>query len=159
MRRRRLALVALSFLGFASLGLPDGALGVAWPSIRREFGLPLDALGALLAATTAGYVASSFFAGALLRRMSVGRLLALSCFVTGATLLGYAAAPRWIVMVGLGAFAGLGAGAIDAGINTFAATRFAPRVLHLLHAAYGIGTTAGPLWLTSVLMSGHAWQR
>src|SRR5262245_45667173 len=159
MPRRRMALVALSFLGFASLGLPDGVLGVAWPSMRRDFGLPLDALGTLLVSTTAGYVTSSFLAGALLRRMSVGLLLALSCLTTGATLLGYAAAPVWAVVVALGASAGLGAGAIDAAINTFAATNFAPRTLHLLHAAYGIGTTAGPLWMTSVLMSGYGWQR
>jgi fucose permease len=157
--RRRLALVALSFLGFASIGLPDGVLGVAWPSIRATFALPLDALGALLVSTTAGYVASSFLAGAFLRRMSVGALLALSCVATGATLLGYAVSPLWAVMMALGVIAGLGAGAIDAGINTFAATNFAPRTLHLLHAAYGLGTTAGPALMTSVLMGGHPWQR
>jgi len=159
MPRRRTALVVLSFLGFASLGLPDGVIGVAWPSMRREFGLPLDALGALLVSTTAGYVTSSFLAGAFLARVSVGALLALSCLATGATLLGYAAAPLWAVVVALGVIAGLGAGAIDAGINTFAATNFPSRTLHLLHAAYGVGTTAGPVWMTSVLMGGFAWQR
>jgi len=159
MARRGKALVVLSFLGFASLGLPDGVLGVAWPNLRAEFGLPLDALGALLISTTAGYVTSSFLAGALLARVSLGALLTLSCLATGATLLGYAAAPLWGVLVALGVIAGLGAGAIDAGINTFAATNFKPRTLHLLHAAYGVGTTAGPVWMTSVLMSGYAWQR
>jgi len=151
--------MVLSFLGFASLGLPDGVLGVAWPSMRADFGLPLDALGALLVSTTAGYVTSSFLAGVLLRRISVGGLLALSCLATGATLLGYTVAPLWALVVALGVLAGLGAGAIDAGINTFAATNFAPRTLHLLHAAYGVGTTLGPIWMTSVLMSGRAWQR
>lgn len=159
MQRRSTALVVLSFLGFASLGLPDGVLGVAWPSIRAGFGLPQGALGALLIATTAGYVTSSILAGALLARISVGALLALSCLATGASLLGYAAAPTWTAMVALGVIAGLGAGAIDTGINTFAATNFAPRTLHLLHAAYGVGTTAGPIWMTSVLMGGFAWQR
>ncbi len=159
MPRRRVALIALSFLGFASIGLPDGVLGVAWPRIRESFGLPLDALGALLVSTTAGYVTSSFLAGALLARISVGALLALSCLATGATLVGYALAPHWALIVALGVVAGLGAGAIDAAINTFAATSFPPRTLHLLHAAYGVGTTAGPALMTSVLMSGHAWQR
>ena len=159
MPRRGAALVILSCLGFASLGLPDGALGVAWPSMRTEFGLPLGALGALLISTTAGYVTSSFLAGVLLRRLSLGALLALSCLATGATLLGYAVAPAWVAVVALGTSAGLGAGAIDAGINVFAATSFAPRTLQFLHAAYGLGTSAGPLWMTSVLMSGHTWQR
>jgi len=159
MPERRLALSALCFLGFASLGLPDGVLGVAWPRIRESFGLPLDALGALLVATTAGYVTASFLAGAFLARISVGALLALSCLATGATLIGYAAAPLWALIVALGVIAGLGAGAIDAGINTFAATNFAPRTLHLLHAAYGLGTTAGPALMTSLLMAGFVWQR
>ena len=75
-RRGGAVLVALAFLGCASLGLPDGAIGVAWPRIRESFGLPLDALGALLAATVSGYVAASFLAGALLARINVGALFA-----------------------------------------------------------------------------------
>ncbi len=159
MSRPGAALVVLSFLGFASLGLPDGVLGVAWPSMRAEFGLPLDGLGALLVSVTAGTVTSSFLAGALLAHFSVGALLALSCLITGATFVGYAAAPSWAPIVALGALAGIGAGAIDVGINTFAATNFTPRTLHLLHAAYGVGTTAGPIWMTAVLMGGSGWQR
>lgn len=159
MKRRGAILIALSFLGFASLGLPDGALGVAWPRMRESFSLPLDALGALLVAQTAGYVASSFLAGAWLARVSVGALLALSCAATGAALVGYGAAPAWALVIGLGVLVGLGAGAIDAGINAFAATSFPPRVLHLMHAAYGAGTTAGPALMTAVLMHGAAWRR
>ena len=156
-RRGSAALVVLSFLAFGGLGLPDGVLGVAWPSLRSELGVPLDGLGALLISNTAGYVTSSFLAGPLLARTSLGVLLTLSCLATGATLIGYALAPAWVVIVALGA--GLGAGAIDAGINTFAATHFRPRTLHLLHASYGIGTSLGPLWMTSVLMGGASWRR
>ena len=54
--RRALLLLGLAYLGFVSLGLPDGLLGVAWPSIRATFSLRLDALGVLLVSTTAGYV-------------------------------------------------------------------------------------------------------
>ncbi|HEU4430913.1 MAG TPA: MFS transporter [Myxococcota bacterium] len=156
--RRSLALGMLAFLGFASLGLPDGALGVAWPRVRESFGLPLDSLGALLAASVTGYASASFLAGAILARISLGALLALSCAATGAALLGYWAAPSWGAMVACGLVAGLGAGAIDAGINAFAALRFAPRTLHWLHAAYGLGTTAGPALMTHALMSGAGWR-
>jgi MFS family permease len=58
--------------GFVSIGLPDGLLGVAWPSIRAYFGLPLDALGALLVISTIGYLLSSFGSGRLLARINVG---------------------------------------------------------------------------------------
>ncbi|HEY8121627.1 MAG TPA: MFS transporter, partial [Myxococcota bacterium] len=154
----RRALIALAFLGFASLGLPDGAIGVAWPRIRESFDLPLGALGALLAASVSGYACASFCAGALLARIRIGALLALSCAATGATLLGYWAAPSWSAMVALGLVAGLGAGAIDVGINSFAATQLPPRTLHWLHAAYGLGTSAGPILMTRSLMSDGGWR-
>jgi fucose permease len=69
MSARPRLLLALAFVAFISLGLPDGLLGVAWPSMRRSFGLPLDALGSLFISTTAGYVTSSFLSGAILRHM------------------------------------------------------------------------------------------
>lgn len=152
-------LLGLAGLGFVSLGLPDGLLGVAWPSLRAGFGLAQDALGALLAATTTGYVLSSFASGPLLARLGLGALLALSCLATAGSLLGYAAADAWGVMVALGVVAGLGAGAIDAGINGYVATNHSPRALNLLHAGYGLGTTAGPALMTGLLMAGAPWQR
>jgi fucose permease len=152
-------LLGLSFLAFVSLGLPDGVLGVAWPSIRGSFELPLDALGALLVTATAGYVASSFSSGWLLARMSVGTLLAASCALTAASLLGYAAAPAWGAMIAMGLLAGLGAGAIDSGLNTHVATHHGARTLNLLHACYGLGTTTGPILMTAVLMAGSPWRR
>lgn len=152
-------LLGLAGLGFVSLGLPDGLLGVAWPSLRAGFGLAQDALGTLLVATTTGYVLSSFASGPLLARLGLGTLLALSCLATAASLLGYAVAPVWAVLVALGVMAGLGAGAIDAGINTYVATNHSPRVLNLLHAGYGLGTTTGPALMTGLLMAGAPWQR
>jgi fucose permease len=138
-------LIPLSFLAFVALGLPDGVLGVAWPSIRGAFGLPLDALGALLVTATTGYVVASFSSGWLLARFSVGGVLASSCAVTAASLLGYASSPTWPAMVACGLVAGLGAGAIDAGLNTWVAAAHGARMLNLLHACYGLGTSAGPI--------------
>jgi fucose permease len=160
MRRRRssLLLVGLAYLGFVSIGLPDGLLGVAWPSIRAYFDLPLDALGALLIMFTMGYLLSSFNSGRLLTHINVGSLLALSCLATAVSLLGYALAPQWWMMVVLGMLAGLGAGAIDAGLNTYAATHFSARSVNWLHACYGVGATIGPLLMTSVLMADRPWQ-
>src|SRR6186997_3081024 len=109
-RSRAVALLLLSYVAFISLGLPDGLLGVAWPSIRETFALRLDALGPLLIATTIGYVSSSFASGPLLGRMNLGVLLALSAGSTATSLFGYTLAPSWPVMVAFGTLAGLGAG-------------------------------------------------
>lgn len=153
-----LLLIGLTYLSFVSLGLPDGLLGVAWPSLRVFFGLPLDALGPLLVMFTIGYLVSSFSCGRLLAHMRVGTLLALSCLATAISLLGYALASRWEMVLALGILAGLGAGAIDAGLNTYAATHFSPRMVNWLHACYGIGATLGPIIMTGVLTMGHPWQ-
>lgn len=151
-------LIALSYAGFISLGMPDGLLGVAWPSMRASFGLPLNALGVLLAFSTMGYLLSSTFSGWLLERMNVGTLLALSCLATSTSLFGYAHAPYWWVLVAFGLLAGLGAGAIDTGLNTYVATYHSARTVNWLHACYGIATTSGPAMMTAMLAAGRTWQ-
>jgi len=151
-------LVAIALVAFVSLGLPDGVLGVAWPSIRRSFGLPPSQLGALLASAMVGYLASSFSSGALVSRLGVGRVLFWSSVLMVANSLAYALAPAWSVMVGAGLLGGLGAGAIDAGINAFAAARFSPRLVSWLHACYGVGAMLGPLLMTAVVTSSLGWR-
>lgn len=150
--------LSLAYLGFVSLGMPDGLLGVAWPSIRAGFALPLDALGTLLLTFTAGYLLSSFSSGHVLARVNVGSLLALSCLATATSLLGYALTPQWWLLVVLGALLGLGAGAIDTGLNLYVATHHSARTLNWLHACFGIGATIGPAIMTGVLAAGRPWQ-
>lgn len=156
--RPSLLLVSLTYAGFFSLGLPDGLLGVAWPAMRATFGLPLSALGSLLALFTAGYLLSSFFSGWLLARVNVGSLLALSCLGTSASLFGYSIAPSWWILIAFGLLGGLGAGAIDAGLNTYIANFHNARTSSWLHACYGVATTTGPALMTATIASGRSWQ-
>jgi fucose permease len=156
--RRIGLLVGLAYAAFIGLGLPDGLTSVAWPSIRAQFGLPLDALGALVVASAASYLFSSFISGWLLARMGVGTLLVLSCLTTAAGLLGYAVTPSWPVMVALGLAAGLGAGAIDAGLNAYAAENFNARTVNWLHASFGLGAATGPLIMSGVIGAGLSWR-
>ena len=156
-RRGTAFALGLASLGFVSLGLPEGLLGVAWPSIRETFNLPLDALGLLLATFAAGYFVSSAASGNVLQRFGVGTTLAASCALTGTSLFGYALSPAWASMVALGGVLGLGAGTIDASLNTYAAVEHGPRVLNWMHAAFGIGAAVGPLLMTAVLAVGLSW--
>jgi fucose permease len=151
-------LVPLAFVAFVSLGLPDGILGVAWPSMRRSFALPVEQLGAILLATTSGYLASSFSAGAILARTGVGRLLVASGLFVAASAAVWATTPVWLPVLLGAVLAGLGAGAIDAAVNAFAARHFSPRVVTWLHACWGLGAMSGPLLMTAALASGLGWR-
>jgi fucose permease len=152
------ALVLLAFLAFLGLGLPDGVLGVAWPSMRRSFELPMSDLGVLLAAAMIGYLTSSVASGVLVGRLGVGGLLAVSCAAAGASAFLQALAPIWSIVVLAGVVGGLGAGAIDAGLNVFAAARFSPRLTTWLHASYGLGAALGPLLTSAVFAAGGSWR-
>lgn len=154
----RFGLVALAFVAFIALGMPDGLLGVAWPTMRSNFNIPLDYLGWLMVTSTTGYLISSFSSGRLLHRMGVGRLLMVSCILTSAALAGYTFVPSWWMLVILGVVAGLGAGAIDAGLNTYVVAHFSERTMQWLHASYGIGITSGPLIMTYALGTLQSWR-
>lgn len=154
----KLGPIILAYAAFVALGMPDGLLGIAWPSMRADFAVPLDALGLLLVASVAGYMTSSFLSGALVARLGVGKLLAISCTLTGVALFGYTLVPAWWMVAVLGVMAGLGAGAIDAGLNTYAAAHFAPGLVQWLHASYGIGITLGPIIMTTGLTTFDSWR-
>jgi fucose permease len=158
LRRLSPILVPLAFLAFVSLGLPDCVLGVAWPSIRADFHQSLSQLGPILIGGAAGYLLSAFFAGQIVRTIGVGKLLLASALTVVLSLIAYALAPAFPVIVLAAVIGGLGAGAIDAGINTFAASHFSPRVINWLHASWGIGATTGPLLMTTVLAAHHGWR-
>ncbi|GAC1327109.1 MAG: MFS transporter [Chloroflexota bacterium] len=145
-------------LGFVSLGVPEGSLGVAWPSIRASFSLPLDALGLLFGSFASGYVVSSGLSGRIFARLGIGTALSLSSLAGGASLLGYSVAPSWPTMVVLAGVLGVGAGTIDAGLNSYTAIQYSSRVLNWMHAAFGIGAAIAPVLMTSAITSGFGWQ-
>lgn len=156
-RNRTHTAIILSFLAFISLGLPDGLLGVAWPSIHRQFAVDIDAIGLLLAASTAGYILSSFFSGRVNSAFGIGRVLSASCALTGISLLGYTLVPLWPLIPAVGFFSGLGAGAIDAGLNTYTANNAGESLMHWLHASFGLGVTLGPIIMTGALTFFGRW--
>jgi fucose permease len=154
----RTSLLVLAYFAFISLGLPDGLIGVGWPSISAEFGVPTEAVGLLLFAGTAGYLTSSVVAGFTIERLGVGWLLAGSTAMASAALAGYAISPGLGLMVPGALLAGFGGGAIDSGLNAYAAGAFGPKHMNWLHAFFGLGVAIGPLIMTAVLGAGMSWR-
>lgn len=152
-------LLFIAYLGFISLGLPDAAHGINWPFVRTEFGVPIGWLGLVILSSGIGYLISSFSVGYLLSRFGVGRLLILSSFLVSLGLLGFYSSSSFIVFVLFAILIGMGSGAIDAGLNSYAAEHFSTRHMNWLHAAFGVGATTGPIIITTVLVnSSQNWR-
>lgn len=150
--------VAIAYVAFVALGLMDGLLGVAWPFIRVDFGMPVKALGVLILAGTSGHIVASFANGRLLQIAGIALLLTAAMALRGVGFFMQAATPWWWLLVAMGFVGGLGAGLLDAGMNTYAAARFRPRLLNWLHASFGVGTTLGSLLMTALLDRSLSWR-
>ncbi len=138
---------------FVALGLPDGMLGTAWPSVRHSFHVPLEDLGVVGLAGTVGAVALSAVSGLVIARIGIARTVMVggAMAATGAIVIVLSPA-FWTFVLG-GAAIGLSAALIDGSINSAIAMAGRNRLLNLVHGSYGIGTTVGPLVVTgSVLL-------
>jgi len=148
-------LLALAFIGFVSLGLPDAVVGVAWPSVRDTFQLRQGAVGLVLVVSGVGYLLSSFFAGRLMHAFGIGLVLAASTGLVATAMFGFGFSPIWAAFVFCALVHGLGSGAIDSGLNGYAAHHMTARQLIWLHACYCFGALIGPVLMSSVLASGR----
>lgn len=150
-------LLAIVYLAFVSLGLPDGVFGVAWPAMRRSLGEPLEAAGIVTLLSSACGALSGFASGAVLRRISTGTVVAISGALTGLALLGMSWAPALAWLLVLAVPLGLGAGAVDAAMNHFVARHYSSRQMNWLHASWGVGATVGPLAMGWALAQPAGW--
>lgn len=156
--RRSVIALALSYVGFVSLGLPDTVLGAAWPAIRADLGLPLQAAGWSVMVTTAGVVLSSASSGWVRARTGTAAVLVGSTVLAAIALALGAIAPSFAILLIAAFVAGLGGGAIDASLNDLVARRHSARHMNWLHACWGVGASVTPLLVSRMLTRGHSWR-
>ena len=156
--RSKINVLMLAYLAFIMLGLPTGLLGVAWPTLRADFALPLEAMGLLLISFTVGYILASFFIARLINRFGIGSLLIFSALASAVTSFGYSLAPAWGLIVGIGTLNGFGLGVLDAGLNTYLAAEYKESEMQWMHACYGIGATLSPIVMTISLSRFVSWR-
>lgn len=152
-----MALLAIIYMAFVSLGLPDGVLGLAWPSMRSSLEQPIETLGLVTFLLASCSALSGFAGGHVLARFGTGPVTLVSALATGLSLLGMAHVSSFAQMIALAFPLGLGAGAVDAGLNHFVARHYSSRHMNWLHACWGAGATLGPLIFSATLASGSSW--
>jgi MFS family permease len=151
-------LLLIIYLGFISLGLPDGTLGVAWPRIHRELNLPIGIAGVIIVIGTALAGLAAFSSGKIIARFRTGPVVFVSCALTGSGMMAIAHAHGLAGLLLAAVPLGLGAGAVDAGLNGYVARHYSGRHMNWLHACWGIGATCGPLVMAEVLNSSAGWR-
>ena len=151
-------LLVVIYLGFISLGLPDGTLGVAWPAVYPELDLPVGMAGALMLVGTLLTAMAGFASGRIVARFRTGPVLLVSGVLTGGALLVFSQAQTLAMLFVAVVPLGLGAGAVDAALNGYVARHYSGRHINWLHACWGIGATAGPLLMGNALASSHGWR-
>lgn len=150
-------LLAIIYLAFISLGLPDSLLGAAWPTMYPEFGVPVSYAGMISMIIAAGTIVSSLQSDRLTRLLGTGKVTALSVAMTAAALFGFSFTKSfWILCVWAVPY-GLGAGSVDAALNNYVALHYKSRHMSWLHCMWGLGATVGPYLMGYALSGGQGW--
>lgn len=152
-------LLILIYVAFISLGLPDALLGAVWPVMHVNLVVPLSYAGILQMIGSACTIISSMNAGKLLAKFGTGKVTTVSVGLTALGLFGFSLVPSfwWLLLVVIPL--GLGAGAVDSGLNAFVAEHYESRHMSWLHSFWGLGALAGPLVLSFFLGQGLSWRK
>ena len=150
-------LLAIIYLAFISLGLPDSVLGSAWPVIHQDFNVPLSFLGIVTMIISFGTIISSLLSDRLTRKLKTGPVTAISVLLTAAALTGFSFADRyWLLCVWAVPY-GLGAGAVDAALNNYVALHYEARHMSWLHCFWGVGTIVSPYIVSYSIAALNNW--
>ena len=150
-------LLAIIYLAFISLGLPDALLGSAWPVMHQELRVPLSWSGGVFMIIAVGTIVSSLLSDRLTRRLGAGKVTAISVAMTCAALFGFSFSRSYLALCLWAVPYGLGAGGGDAALNNYVALHYASRHMSWLHCMWGIGATLGPYIMGAALTGGYDW--
>ena len=151
-------LIIVIYIAFISLGLPDSMLGAAWPVMYHDLSVPVSYAGLVSMTVCFGTVVSSINYSKLSRRFNTESITIASVAATAAALLGFSRASSFGQIIALALLLGLGAGAVDAGLNNYVALHFKARAMNFLHASWGLGTLVGPFLLSYLFSHGMSWR-
>ena len=151
-------LLAIIYIAFISLGLPDSLLGSGWPAMYRELNAPISYAGIISMIISAGTIISSLFSNKITRKLGTGLVTAISVFLTASALFGFSISNSFIMLCIFSVPYGLGAGAIDAALNNYVALNYNSRHMSWLHCFWGVGASISPYIMGYAIGGGHGWR-
>ncbi|MDE7157976.1 MAG: MFS transporter [Clostridiales bacterium] len=137
-------LLAILYLIFISLGLPDSLLGSGWPSMHPELNIPVSYMGLVSMTISCGTVVSSLLSDRLTRKLGTRVVTVVSIFLTVAALFGFSFSTQFWMLIVFAVPYGFGAGAIDAALNNYIAVYYKAKHMSWLHCFWGVGTIVSP---------------
>lgn len=152
MKKNTYLVLGLVYLSFIALGLPDGAFGVAWPSIRYEMQLPLAQAGIIMIIHSIFYSLSSSQLGRIANKLKLEHIDLLGLILMGLGLFGFSTSPNFIVMATAVAVTGCGMGMVDSSLNSYIAKNFSARHMNWLHCFWGLGAAVSPIIMAQMIL-------
>ena len=150
-------LIAIIYVSFVSLGLPDALLGAAWPIMHMELDVPVSYAGGISLIISLGTVISSLQSDRMTKWLGAGKVTAISVGLTALALFGFSISHNYWLLCLFAIPYGLGAGSVDASLNNYVALHYSSRVMSWLHCMWGLGASLGPFILGTALAGGMGW--
>lgn len=150
-------LLAVIYVAFISLGLPDSLLGSAWPTMSQDLNVPVAWAGGISAVISMFTIVSALLSDRMTLKFGAGKVTAVSVALTAAALAGFSVAPNYWVLLAIAIPYGLGAGGVDAALNNYVAIHYESRHMSWLHCMWGVGASVGPYIMGYALSQGQGW--
>ncbi|MEN5075349.1 MFS transporter [Isoptericola cucumis] len=150
-------LLAIIYVAFVSLGLPDSLVGAGWPVMHEDLGVPVAFAGLLTMIIAGGTILSSLASERLTRRFGASVVTAVSVGLTAAALVGFSVSGSFWLLCLWAVPYGLGAGAVDAALNNYVALHYAARHMNWLHSFWGVGASISPFIMSYAITSSLGW--
>ena len=151
-----LLLLAVIYLAFISLGLPDSLLGSAWPTLHAVFDVPISYMGVVSMIISGGTIISSLLTDRVTKKFGTGIVTAVSVLLTALALFGFSTSTAFYHLCLWAIPYGFGAGAIDASLNNYVALHYSSRHMSWLHCFWGVGTVISP-YIMSLALTHSVW--
>ncbi|GAB3560677.1 MFS transporter [Spelaeicoccus albus] len=150
-------LLAIIYIAFVSLGLPDSLVGAGWPAMQKDLDVPVAFAGIITMIIAGGTILSSLASERVTRRFGAGVVTAISVGMTAAALVGFSVSGSFWMLCLWAIPYGLGAGAVDAALNNYVALHYAARHMNWLHSCWGLGASISPFIMSHALTAGLGW--